>query len=143
MWAEATCIAAHCRQVRILRLLLEANGEQKQSVWTYIRSERGRRLLHLGASYCYPAAVSVLLRAGSDEAAGDLEGRIPRDVIGFDLGTSTERQIDRGDEVAVRRMLQRGPAYRARSWAWLSDEEADGVGGGDTIDAATAAAGVL
>ncbi|CAM9188092.1 unnamed protein product, partial [Laminaria digitata] len=51
-------------------------------------------------------------------------------------------QIDRGNELAVSRMLQRGPAYRARSWAWPSDEQTggSGTGGGDL---AAAAAGVL
>ena len=36
--------------------------------------------------------------------------------------------------------LQRSPAYRARSWAWSSDEEADAGGSGDDDTAAAAAA---
>ena len=66
---------------------------------------------------------------------------MPRDVIGLCLGADGMPQMDRGEEVAIRRMLQRGPAYRARSWAWPSDGGggAAGRGGGDTAAAAAAA----
>ena len=124
--------AAVCaRQGVILRLLLTVHGEERRSMWANLDLD-GRYLLHYGAGLCYPAAVSVLLEAGADEAARDSEGRIPADVIGLDFGRDYIHQVDHGEGVAIFRMLQRGPAYRARSWAWPSDEEANagnGVGG--------------
>ena len=50
--------------------------------------------------------------------------------------------MDRGKEVTFRRMLERAPACRARSWAWPSDREAD-TRGCDDGDAAGAGAAVL
>ncbi|CAM9568856.1 unnamed protein product, partial [Laminaria digitata] len=111
-----------CR-ARMLRLLLAAEGEEKRSELanTNICDKHYRRLLHVGARFCCPAAVSILLEAGADEETLDSDGRIP-----LDGGAP----MDRGKGVAIRRMLQRGPAYRARSWAWPSDaEEADDAGG--------------
>ncbi|CAM9985561.1 unnamed protein product, partial [Laminaria digitata] len=133
----------YCR-ARILQLLLAVDGEERRLWWANINIG-GMHLLHFGAAYCSTAAVSILLEAGADERTHDSEGSIPLDVIGADLGRDGECQMDRGEEVATRRMLQRGPAYRARSWAWPSDEEADagGSGDGDTAAAAAAAAAVL
>ncbi|CAN0151274.1 unnamed protein product [Laminaria digitata] len=126
--------AIRSRQAKILRLLLTVDGEEGRSEWANTSVE-GRHLLHYGAGYCYPAAVSVLLEAGADEAARDLQGRTPGAVIGrlLEVGRGVEPQMVRGAEVAIRRMLQRGLAYRARSWAWPSDEE---PGDGDTAGAA-------
>ncbi|CAN0257689.1 unnamed protein product [Laminaria digitata] len=164
---EALGLAVQDRQARILRLLLAADGAERRSWWANITFDT-TPLLHYGAGFCYPAEVSVLLEAGADEAARDLKGRTPRDIIGLGvgredgadeaalrakglialdiisrrLGLDSVPRIDRGKKVAIRRMLQRGPAYQARSWAWPSDEEADdagGSGGGET-DAAAAAA---
>lgn len=117
------------RHPRILRLLLEVSGKQSQPLWANIYLS-GRSLLHYGAGYCCPASVNVLLAAGADEATRDMQGRSPRDVIGVDLGQERV-QTDQGKKVAIRRMLEQGPAYRARSWAWPT-EEADGGGCGDS-----------
>ncbi|CAM9172060.1 unnamed protein product [Laminaria digitata] len=142
---RALFLAVTQRRARILRVLLTADGEEERSDWANI-IVGDRPLLHSCASYCYPAGLSVLLEAGADEAARH-SGRIPRDVIGMDLGRDAESQMDRGKETAIRRMLQRGPAYRARSWAWPADEEADAGGSGDggtaAATAAAAAAAVL
>lgn len=59
--------------------------------------------------------MKVLLVAGADEAARESQGRIPRDDIEMVLKRGLH--MDRGKELAVRRMLERGLAYRARSWA--------------------------
>lgn len=131
---DALYTAVQVHQAKILRLLLAASGEDRRSEWANANIE-GRHLLHYAAGFCRRSAVGVLLEAGADEAARDLEGRIPRDVIGVDIGRGGGVQIDRGKEDVIRRMLQLGLAYRARSWAWTSDEEADaggGVGGGAT-----------
>ena len=105
--------AVCCGKGRILELLLGAEGEEKRSEWAN-NGFASRRLLHYGAGFCCPAAVSVLLKAGANEMARELEeGRVPRDLIGVDVGLNRDFQMDRGKEIAVRRMLQRGPAYRA------------------------------
>ena len=49
--------------------------------------------------------------------------------------------MDRGKEVAIRRMLRQGPAYRARSWAWPAEEADCGgcAGGGAVVSSPPAA----
>ena len=112
------------------------DGEDRRSHWANIKQRDGR-LLHFAATRCYPAAVSLLLEAGADEGARDSEGRIPRAIIGMDICADEEVRVDRAKEV-VRRMLQRGPVYRARSWAWPSDTDAGGSDDGDTAAVAAA-----
>ncbi|CAM9587460.1 unnamed protein product [Laminaria digitata] len=99
---------------RILRLLLAVGGEHMRPHWANSETD-GRQLLHHAAAIGYPTVVSLLLAAGANEAVHDSEGRIPRDDIGVELDEGV--QMDRGKEVAIRRMLERGPAYRARPWA--------------------------
>lgn len=135
---SALCTAVQAHQARILRLLLAASGEDRRSEWANT-NVKGRHLLHYAAGYCCHAAVGVLLEAGAGEAARDSEGRIPRDVVGVDIGRGDGVRIDRGKEDDIRRMLQLAPAYRARSWAWVSDEDADAGGGGG---GATSSAGI-
>ncbi|CAN0017402.1 unnamed protein product, partial [Laminaria digitata] len=129
---DALYISARFCQGRILRLLLGVGGEKRFAL--AYSGYAGKRLIHIGAGVCCPAVVSVLLNAGARETERDLkEGRVPRDFIGVDDGLDDgDCQIDRGKEIAVRRMLERGPAYRARSWVWpYGDEEADAGVGGD------------
>ena len=116
-------------QTGILRLLLTVFGEEGRSELanTYLKD---RYLLHYSAVYCYPAAVSILLRSGADEEARDSEGRTARDALGLCCGWDMLRR-DRGKGVAICRMLQRGPAYRARSWAWPYFSERDVGRSGD------------
>lgn len=130
-----TVVKAH--DARILRLLLAVDGQEKRLAWANTLV-KGRYLLHYAAGYCCPAAVSILLEAGADEAACDSEGRIAGDVIGVGLGRDGGIQMDRGKEDSIRRMLQRGPAYRAQSWALPSDATAD-AGGSDGGGGAAAA----
>lgn len=135
--ANALLVAVCARQVVVLRLLLTVQGEGMRSRWANV-DVGGRRLLHSGAGFCHPAAVSILLEAGADEATGDSEGRTPLDVIGFELDRKHMPQMNRGEDVAIRRMLQRGPAYRARSWAWPTDEQVRAGVSGDGDTAAVA-----
>lgn len=64
--------------------------------------------------------MSVLLAAGPDEAVRDLEERIPRDAIGIDLGQE-RLPVNQDNEIAMRLLLERGPAYRAQSSAWPTE----------------------
>lgn len=143
---QSLFLAVGFGQARILRLLLTAGGEEGRSGRANTPLT-GSPPLHFGAIRGHPAVVSALLEAGADKAARDSKGRIPRDVIGVDIGLHEETQADRGNNVAIRRNLMHGPAYRARSWAWPSDEEANagrGSGGdGDTVAAAAAAAAAI
>ncbi|CAM9621089.1 unnamed protein product, partial [Laminaria digitata] len=120
------------RRARMLRLLLAVDGRERRSEWANV--EDGY-LLHFGSAYCHPAAVSILLEAGGDEAAPDSAGLVPLEVLAQGVTEEDDLQMVPGRIIAIRRMLQRGPAYRARSWAWPSDAEeaddADGSGGGD------------
>ena len=81
-------------------------------------------LLHLAAKYCSLRATHALLSADADEhyvVRGDncwSEDNRASDVVG------EWQESDEGDatrESALRRMLQRGPAFRARSWAWPAE----------------------
>lgn len=114
-------IAVRFGRARILRLLLSVDGKEGR-LWANAVI-KGRYLLHDGAGCSVPAAVSLLLEAGADEAPRDSLGRIPGDIIGAYRGRFDDPQMNRRKDVAIRRMLQRGPAYRARSWLWPSDEE--------------------
>ncbi|CAM9469429.1 unnamed protein product [Laminaria digitata] len=124
------------RQAIILQMLLEAGeedapiwgGDGAPVLWANIECNQ-KSLLHHAAGFCCPASVSVLLAEGADEAARNSAGRLPRDAIGVGLGRE-QLPMDRGKEVAIRRMLRQGPAYRARSWAWPAREAGGGGGGG-------------
>ena len=144
VWGDSALATALYKAVMrdragVLRLLLTVDGEERRSEWANT-DVMGKSLLHFGAGYCCSAAVSILLEAGAAEAAHDVDGRIPQNVIGAALRRD-DFQIIRENAIAVRRMLLRGPAYRARSWAWPSDER--DVGGGSDGDTAAAAAAVL
>lgn len=137
---RAFVAAIRCRRPVILRLLLTAKGYIERSELE--NSELGCiNLLHFGVGFCYPAAVSILLEAGCYEAEHHSKELVFQDSIGI-FFNSTDR-TDWGEAVAIRRMLHRGPAYRARSWAWPSDDKSDTCGNGDGVSTgATAAAAV-
>lgn len=141
--AQALRQAVVFRRPKVLRVLLTADGEERRAGLANA-IVRGKYLLHFAAGYCRSAAVSILLEAGAAEAALDAGGNTPQEAIGTALDRD-ELPAIRENAVAIRRMLRRGPAYRARSWAWPSDdeEEADAGGGGDGSDGDVAAAAVL
>ncbi|CAM9136674.1 unnamed protein product [Laminaria digitata] len=123
-YAMHTAMRDH--RARVVRLLLSANGEEGRLALANTRLFDGD-VLHYGAGFCCPASVNVLLAAGASEAARDTQGRTPREVIGANL-LQEDLPMNRQKEVAVRRMLEQGPAYRARSWALPAKSM---VGGGD------------
>ena len=132
-------VAVCFHRARILRLLLTMDGEERRLEWANtVNCFCGKRLRNCGAAHCYSAEVSVLLEAGADEAVPDSQGCTAQDYFGMSVSRDSGG-IDRGDEAAIRRVLERGPAYRARSWAWPCEEEAD-AGGRDGDGDAVAAA---
>ena len=123
--SSALGAAVQHRRTEILRLLLTVGGHKSRSRWTNI-DVHDACLVHVAASFYYPDIVSLLLEAGGHEAAQDVEKVTARDVIGL-----SRSQIDPSERLAVRQMLHRGPAYRARYWAWPVNDEGGADGGGD------------
>ncbi|CAM9152617.1 unnamed protein product, partial [Scytosiphon promiscuus] len=72
------------------------------------------------AGYANPAIVHLLLQAGALETTWDQSGRLPLEVVGrfSDKHAPRPKGVLRRREEATRRELLRGPAFRARSWAW-------------------------
>lgn len=125
-------------RAKILRLLLAVCGENRRSEWAN-KVVDGRALLYLGAGLCSAAEVSILLDSGADETAEDSDGFTARDVVGHGIISK-----DPSKAVAIRRMLDRAPAYRARTWVWPLDERTgvgDSVCVADQIAAAAVPAG--
>lgn len=98
----------------MLPMLLAAEGDERQRYWA-------RSWFHLTPLLGWAAAsgsytgVSVLLAAGANESVPDDYGRKPDSIIGLHLDT---RERNARNESAIRRALKRGPAFRAKSWAW-------------------------
>lgn len=111
---NALFAAVRHRQAKSLLLLLMVGGYEKRSMRANAVLD-GKPLIHYGAGYCCAASVSALLAAGSDETNRDSKGRMPWDAIGVNLEQDELRRLDRGQEVTVRRVLLRGPAFRAQS----------------------------
>lgn len=120
--------AAQSGPPNMLRTLLTAGGADRQKHWASSR-HRGLCLLSYAAGYNSLKAVDVLLRAGAIETAVDAHGQDAFDAVGSRVGAYDEvahspipqgfaRVRDPVKEAVIRRMLRRGPAYRARSWAW-------------------------
>ncbi|CAM9452146.1 unnamed protein product [Scytosiphon promiscuus] len=126
--------ALRASRTRILRMLLAVEGEERREPWARLFFQ-GSSMLHLAAAFGIVEAVGLLLAAGADETAVDSEGRSVSEVIG-ELASETYRQRNVGDggsaeqeAAATRRLLARGAAFRARSWAWeVLGREDDGDG---------------
>lgn len=106
------------RRPACLRMLLAAKvgagvGEE---YWANKTLKRARvPPLHSAAAVGSLATVRMLLAAGADETALSSDGKRACDCI----GRRTRGDRDAAREAAIGRMLERGPAFRARSWAWL------------------------
>ncbi|CAM9153966.1 unnamed protein product [Sphacelaria rigidula] len=121
----AMCRASKKRQARTLDLLLGVEGEARKKRWA--REVAGNvPILHHAAMHGSLAAVQVCLAAGGDEHFVNSTGIRASDVAGMYAPPKTKNPDKLSD--AIRRLLQRGPACRARSWAWppLNAHAADG-----------------
>ncbi|CAN0126197.1 unnamed protein product, partial [Scytosiphon promiscuus] len=110
--------------VSILRMLLYAKDETLRKVLarTRLRITRPKDtfehepVLHAAARFCSYRSAGVLLSAGADELAINAQGERAGDVIGSFVEKDSSRK--EAWEAALRRMLKRGPAFRAQSWMW-------------------------
>lgn len=133
---EVLLISVERSHVGVLRLLLNVQGEEAQETWArtrvyVIRSDiistavTPEPILHVAAMHCACRIASVLLSAGADEHATAAQ-RV-NDVIGRLVGAGPRKAAR---AAAVGRMMERGPAFRARSWAWPTKAEAAVLGDG-------------
>lgn len=72
------------------------------------------------AAYAQPAVVHLLLQAGAHENMNDEHGRVPLQAVGRLAMTlpPTPQDVLLKRMKATTREILRGPAFRARSWAW-------------------------
>lgn len=122
------------KRQQALRMLLDAEGEARRP--HLARSSFNRTpMIGWAAASCSLSSLNMLLSASALETAQDLFGRVPSDIVGRDL---EGHEKSPATEAAVRRMLARGPAYRARSFAW---PVADAGGGAVAVFKADGGAG--
>ncbi|CAN0027811.1 unnamed protein product [Ectocarpus sp. 4 AP-2014] len=119
----------------IVRMLLCAEGHEREVHWARCRYKEDP-VLHCAVSFGNISATRVLLAAGADETAENEDGRPAREVVGFN---APSLQRDPAKKGAIVRMLERGPAYRARSWAWPATARAYTAGHTCAAAATTAA----
>ncbi|CAN0414062.1 unnamed protein product, partial [Hapterophycus canaliculatus] len=112
--AVGAAAAARKGRAGIVRMLLSAEGREREQHWARCFF-KGDPVLHCAVSYGNISAAKMLLSAGADETAENDDGRRAKEVIGFN---APSLQRDPAKKGAIVRMLERGPAYRTRSWAW-------------------------
>lgn len=112
--AVGAAAAARKGRAGIVRMLLSAEGDERRQHWARCCYKEDP-VLHCAVSFGNLSAARVLLAAGADELAENTEGRWARDVVGFN---APSLQRDPAKKGAIVRMLERGPAFRARSFAW-------------------------
>lgn len=136
---EAMRYAVQHQQIAALLLLLDVKGEANREMWAsrpvwtgpmlldlaptpdrglqlfILEAGFGVPMIHCAAMFCSLRSVHVLLAAGADETATDKDGVCAKDCVGVKL---PQDMRDPRAMAAVRRMLARGPAFRACSWTW-------------------------
>ncbi|CAN0203569.1 unnamed protein product [Ascophyllum nodosum] len=129
----AVYIAVADGHAKILDILLSAEGVNKRRRWAKYPYQSST-FLHYAAVRCRLACATVLLAAGADEAATDHGGTRVEELIGAGVDVGPE------GESAFRRVLERGPAFRARSWAWPAVTEASETSAAAIVSSARAQA---
>eukprot|EP00903_Cladosiphon_okamuranus_P018616 g17136.t1 len=135
--AMGAAAAARKGRAGIVQMLLLAEGEERQRHWARCCYKEDP-VLHCAVSFGNMSAARVLLTAGADETAENDEGRWARDVIGFN---APSLQRDPAKKGAIVRMLERGPAFRARSFLWPPGIEDSGSAAAAAGAAAAVAGG--
>lgn len=119
---------AMCGNAEIARILVEASANimSTATIVSYTCGPRGRMneftledksALHYAVSCGHVSVTRVLLRAGCLESATDSRGCLPACLVGKNLMGSK----DPCKEEWMRRVLARGPAFRALSWGWPTE----------------------
>ena len=104
---------------RVLHMLLSVEGEDRRAFWANLTVIGVVPYLLLAAAMSSVALVAVLLASGANADARDTDGKSARDYLG--LKKQTGQRLDRETaHAAICRMLERGPAFRARSWTYPS-----------------------
>lgn len=135
--SDSITTAALQGRARIVHLLVGAGEEEER--WQRANGwANGFSMLHDASAGGHLATVSVLLAAGADERQLGTNGMSVADVAQSHL--PVEERSPKQSE-AVRRLLARGPAFRAWSWAWPKGGPAAATGGAATDAAAAAADG--
>ncbi|CAB1098483.1 unnamed protein product [Ectocarpus sp. CCAP 1310/34] len=117
-------VAVQGRQAKILEMLVSAEGEENRRKWAECRLRDGTPL-HLAAAWVSVRAIHVLLSAGARETLPNGYGKLASEEVGIALRPPARRSPRK--EAAVVRMLQRGPAYRARSYGWPTLDGGNGT----------------
>lgn len=102
---------------RILQMLLAIEGEQKRIKWARLRHTDGNPALFFAAACESLAAASILLLAGADEGATNTLDKHISCCVGAAIRVNNRTPAT---TAAMCRLLERGPAFRARSWAWAA-----------------------
>lgn len=104
-------------RARLLEKLLAIEGEDRKEHWAASSYSGSVPMLHFAAGFGGAAPLGVLLAAGASERQCDYKGVCASEYVGCRV--PAEKTSPSKNE-ALRRMLERGPAYRARSRAWPS-----------------------
>eukprot|EP00903_Cladosiphon_okamuranus_P012405 g11627.t1 len=111
----------------VLSLVLAAEGEEKRAARANRRAIMGLPMPSLAAGSGILPNVKVFLAAGAIETNTNPAGHVASDNV----GTLTQHgSVGPREEAAIKRELQLGPAYRARSLLWPRDETGDADDGG-------------
>ena len=129
------------RWTKILKVLLDVEGEDRQENWA--RSMFSHfPVLHHAVVFGTLATISVLLAAGADETDLNCRGETASEVMCEAHGG---RPKDPAEKAATFRMLARGPAFRARSWVWpgadVDEGEDEDEDGADNVEASPRGSG--
>ena len=125
----AIIVAAGEGLAKIVQMLVTSEGASRQQHWARVRVSDMSALFSAASRGSVPT-VAVLLAAGADELARDNDGQRASDYAGMTLPVGGAAAASKTS--AVKRTLQRGAAFRARSWAWPTVVVSEQGGGGGT-----------
>lgn len=114
-FSHAIILAGGRGLAKTAHMLITAEGEGRQRRWA--RVNVGDMMPLFGAAVLGSfTTVGVLLAAGADENTRDADGHPAGDYAAMGLPAGDTSAGSKAS--AVKRTLQRAPAYRARSWVW-------------------------
>lgn len=101
----------------------QTTGRQKAAVSVTVSSRDkyhcGQTLLHVAASFNRFKSAAILLRAGALETVKDFRGDLPSHHAGCQaIVDSIPSKHSPNLAACMRRLLEKGPAFRGVSWLW-------------------------